>query len=204
MAKDDLSKQLSQFMSNYRKVMDNYRKAEASAQKFKEAQKSLGVIMADGDPAATINYDYNSSPRSMNNRVNTIIGAIRDNALTKEGMRGLAGDYRFNQIKDALNPNAGNVKEMTTTIELPDGIGNTLYPDGSRSRSVGMDANGTVYFKYMAGDTLGDVIKELGLQTDKGLWGPDGDVEYYTKQLREQGINGNIPTDRVIKLQKRK
>ena len=198
MAKDDLSKQLANFM-------DNYRKAKANVQKLEEAQKSLGAIIADGDPSATINSDYNSNPRSMNNRVNTIIGAIRDNALTPRGIRGLAGEYRLNQVQNALNPNASNVEQRTTTVNIPEeSITTTVYPDGSRSRSVAMDANDTIYFKYMPGDTLGNVIKELGLQTDKGLWGPDGDVEYYTKQLREQGINGNIPTDRIIKLQKRK
>lgn len=195
MAKDNLAKQLNKFMDNYRKTQENAKVSEEVLNSIKR------TVFGDNWQA----QEYNSNPRSMNNRVNTIIGAIRDNALTKEGMRGLAGDYRFNQVKEALSPRTGNVEERTTTVNIPEeSITATIYPDGSRSRSVGMDANGTVYFKYVAGDTLGDVIKELGLQTDKGLWGPDGDVEYYTKQLREQGINGNIPTDRVIKLQKRK
>lgn len=194
MAKD-LSKQLSDFMKNYRK-------AQEDAKTFEGMQKSLSDILAD-----SVNTNQGTAGLdSMNRRVNTLIGAIRDNALTPRGILGIAGEQRLNQVKNALNPKANNVEEkITTTVNVPEeSITTTTYPDGSRSRSVGMDADGNVYFKYMSGDTLGNVIKELGLQTDKGLWGPDGDVAYYTKQLREQGIDGNIPTDRVIKLQKRK
>lgn len=47
-----------------------------------------------------------------------------------------------------------------------------------------------VEYTYKAGDTFGQVINDLGLRTWHGLWGPDGDVAYYTAQL---GITGNIP-----------
>ena len=47
-----------------------------------------------------------------------------------------------------------------------------------------------ITYIYKAGDTFGQVIVDLGLKTSHGLWGPDGDVAYYTNQL---GIVGNIP-----------
>ena len=63
----------------------------------------------------------------------------------------------------------------------------------------------TVTYTYKAGDTFGQVIKDLGLATSHGLWDPvDGDVVYYTNQLHEQGIYGNIPVGTTIKLTPRK
>lgn len=58
----------------------------------------------------------------------------------------------------------------------------------------------TISYTYKKGDTFGQVIKDLGLNTSHGLWGPDGDVAYYTAQLNTQGITGNIPVGKTIKL----
>lgn len=57
-----------------------------------------------------------------------------------------------------------------------------------------------VSYTYKSGDTFGQVICDLGLTTEHGLWGEDGDVAYYTKQLHDQGIYGNIPIGTTIKL----
>lgn len=57
-----------------------------------------------------------------------------------------------------------------------------------------------VTYTYKKGDTFGQVICDLGLKTSHGLWGPDGDVAYYTAQLNKQGIYGNIPIGTTIKL----
>lgn len=61
-----------------------------------------------------------------------------------------------------------------------------------------------VKYTYKAGDTFGQVILDLGLNTDHGLWGEDGDVAYYTAQLHNQGIYGNIPIGTTITLKPRK
>lgn len=61
-----------------------------------------------------------------------------------------------------------------------------------------------VEYTYKPGNTFGQVILDLGIDTDKGLWGSDGDVAFYTKQLREQGIPGMIPIGTTIRLKKRK
>lgn len=60
-----------------------------------------------------------------------------------------------------------------------------------------------VSYTYKSGDTFGQVILNLGLQTNHGLWGEDGDVAFYTNQLHEQGIYGNIPVGTTIKLRRR-
>lgn len=61
-----------------------------------------------------------------------------------------------------------------------------------------------VEYTYKPGDTFGQVILDLGINTNKGLWGSDGDVAFYTKQLRQQGIPGMVPIGTKIRLKKRK
>lgn len=54
---------------------------------------------------------------------------------------------------------------------------------------------------------FGQKIVDLGLATDNGLWGNNGDVQFYTKQLYEQGAldkNGNLKIGVPIKLRRRK
>ncbi len=58
----------------------------------------------------------------------------------------------------------------------------------------------TVEYTYQSGDTFGEVITKLGLKTSHGLWGADGDVAYYTKQL---GVTGNIPIGTKLKFTRR-
>ena len=43
----------------------------------------------------------------------------------------------------------------------------------------------------------------LGISDGRNLWGPNGDVAYYTKQLNDQGIYGNIPVGKTIRLVKK-
>lgn len=62
----------------------------------------------------------------------------------------------------------------------------------------------TVVYTYRPGDTFGQVLLDLGLSTSGSLWGAGGDVEYYTNQLHEQGIWGNIPVGSTITLTPRK
>lgn len=61
-----------------------------------------------------------------------------------------------------------------------------------------------VKYTYKQGDTFGQVLLDLGLSTPGRLWVAGGDVEYYTAQLRAQGITGNIPVGREITLTRRK
>lgn len=64
-----------------------------------------------------------------------------------------------------------------------------------------------IEYTYKPGDTFGQVVRDLGLETDAGLWGADGDVNYYTQQLVEQGAldeRGNVPIGTTIRLRKRK
>lgn len=58
-------------------------------------------------------------------------------------------------------------------------------------------------YTYKKGDTFGQVLINMGLSDGKHLWGEDGDVAYYNKQLKKQGITGSIPVGTTIHLTKR-
>lgn len=103
----------------------------------------------------------------------------------------------------------------------PDEKKNTSKDDGNnggtgKKDGTSDDDDDTVTFELTAMDPnyrgFGQKIIDLGLATNHGLWGPDGDVEYYNKQLDEQdarwdlggGRKGNLKTGRKITLRRRK
>lgn len=64
-----------------------------------------------------------------------------------------------------------------------------------------------IEFIYNPGDTFGQKILDLGIATNNGLWGDNGDVAYYTQQLIDGGYldgNGNVKLGVPIRLKKRK
>lgn len=78
-----------------------------------------------------------------------------------------------------------------------------------------IDENGDVHpveddyveFSYQPGDTFGQKILDLGLATNNGLWGDNGDVAYYTRQLIDQGAldeRGNVKLGQTFRLKRRK
>lgn len=63
-----------------------------------------------------------------------------------------------------------------------------------------------VEYTYQPGDNFSNVLMNLGLSDGSNLWGPNGDVAYYTQQLAEQGAldsRGNIKVGSNIRLIKR-
>lgn len=69
------------------------------------------------------------------------------------------------------------------------------------------DEDDFVTFSYQPGDTFGQKIIDLGLATGNGLWGDNGDVNFYTKQLIDGGYldaNGNVKLGVPIRLKRRK
>lgn len=83
---------------------------------------------------------------------------------------------------------------------------------GSTSNSDSSTDDDTVTFTLPSANDpnyrgFGQKIVDLGIATDKGLWGADGDVAFYTKQLYDQGAldaRGNLKIGVPIKLKKRK
>lgn len=129
------------------------------------------------------------------NNTNTLIGAIRDGIFSPRGVNSMLAQQRRDQVMQILN--GKNPTTPTATTNTP------TAPAATEETS----AEDVVEYTYKPGDTFGQVIKNLGLQTDNGLWGPNGDVAYYTQQLAEQGAmnsRGNIPIGTTIRLVRRK
>ena len=79
------------------------------------------------------------------------------------------------------------------------------YSAGLKKEAYDMIYNYDEDMKNMAKQGKdGQKIIDLGLNTDNGLWGENGDVAYYTKQLNDQGIYGNLPVGKTIRLKRRK
>jgi len=101
------------------------------------------------------------------------------------------------------------IKSKGSTDSSSEGSNSGTDKKSSESNSSKEEAGETIEYTYKPGDTFGQVITNLGLKTSNGLWGPNGDVEYYTKQLMDQGVwpdgvRGNIPVGTTIKLRRRK
>ena len=105
-----------------------------------------------------------------------------------------------------INDFLSKLREATKSLQKKDEI--EPLQDPSQLGYTGYDVNSDTYFyTYKPGDTFGQVISDLGLKTDAGLWGADGDVAYYTQQLIDQGAldaRGNIPIGTTIRLRKRR
>lgn len=110
--------------------------------------------------------------------------------------------------EDAMNQLADSERRIRSIQDaLSDYESREAMAAGAGETSEVSDSD-TIEYTYKPGDTFGQVITDLGLKTDKGLWGDDGDVEYYAKQLDSQGVwpaggRGNIPIGTTIKLRRR-
>lgn len=161
--------------------------------------------------------------------IDTFISFLR---TVMNPLRGITGDTPLdavvNSVSDTLYNSFGqkadsdNGKESTSPTPTPtytvaqeavssiDGSGITAAPKASEATlasNTNDNATDTITYTYKPGDTFGQVLLDLGLQTDRGLWGENGDVRYYTQQLIDQGAldrNGNIPIGTTIKLRRRK
>ena len=81
--------------------------------------------------------------------------------------------------------------------------------EGSKAGTSGTTDSDTVEFTLTKANDpnykgFGQKLVDLGLATENGLWGENGDVAYYTKQLNDQGIYGNLPIGKTIRLKRRK
>lgn len=111
-----------------------------------------------------------------------------------------------NQDKKRAGKNLQQKDHYRTPGPVYNGI--AIYvADKKNERKKQMDDAEKVEFVYEPGETFGQKIIDLGLATDNGLWGDNGDVAYYTQQLWDQGAldeNGNLRIGKTITLRKRK
>lgn len=126
-------------------------------------------------------------------------GANSDRA--KLGPSGAAFDPTMERIKQsAQNSKEGETITLTAVDTSEGPVGAPQEGPGT----VGYDTQEDIYeYTYAPGDNFGNVLIKMGLSDGRNLWGPNGDVAYYTQQLNNQGIYGNIPIGTKIRLRKR-
>lgn len=117
----------------------------------------------------------------------------------------LAGDDIFDILDNsekALSRLSGKKKsEGENSGDTANNTGSGMANDGDTVTFVLPRANDPNYRGF------GAKLQELGLATDKGLWGSDGDVVFYNKQLYDQGAldsRGNLKIGVPITLRRRK
>ena len=128
-------------------------------------------------------------------QANAFLNALRNAVEKEESGKTPATD----------TPGVNGIIDKEKNPEIPENI-KKIEPLKATDNSGTYSEDDYVTYTYRPGDNFGQVIKNLGLNTDAGLWGEDGDVEFYTEQLYEQGAldeQGNIPIGTTIKLRKR-
>lgn len=136
--------------------------------------------------------------RFMMNPLNGITGWTPLNMVTDT-----VSDSMYSTFGKKYTPTTENTTDKKT--DTTDTTETTKPTEEAKLAST--DDSDVVTYTYKPGDTFGQVVLDLGLGTANGLWGANGDVDYYTKQLIDQGaLNayGNIPIGTTIKLRRRK
>lgn len=135
------------------------------------------------------------------------VGALRNVA----GGAGNAIGGATNNATNGQSSNSNNGSGPTWVSEAAQYIVDAAKNiDAAKNTNAAKNASndkldtGAVEYTYKNGDTFGQVLLDLGLSDPEHLWGEDGDVAYYTKQLSSQGINGNVPVGTTISLLPRK
>lgn len=172
------SSAVKDFISNFRKMVSVAKDMQASGQ-----QPTSSEPASDANPTRVV------APATLENTKFTgqERGGIADpTAAYYEQTGSTGGKNPFKESMDALKRKVAEYQKVEP-LKMPE-----ENPDDF------------VEYTYKPGDTFGQVILDLGINTKKGLWGKGGDVEFYTKQLREQGIPGMVPIGRKIRLKKRK
>lgn len=138
-------------------------------------------------------------------------GAYGHTGMVVDAANNIVNDANWTPLKvsthylnlDAVGAVYCKPKSMVTApaqVETPKSTTPTSSQNKLTTKPAVTNEPKEVTYKYKKGDNFGKVILDLGLNTSHGLWGADGDVEYYTSQLHAQGIFGNIPVGKTIKL----
>lgn len=180
---------------------DNLAAAVKSAtDKEKKSQAEADNLMSD------FIKKYRATDSYTRSKMDDYMQQILHPSITNPGI------YKPQLTPDWLNkPNNRNSdsnkaesSDSTFFKNLSDAIHSAASKSDNKNMVVAAEPEEVVEYVYRPGDTFGKVLMKVGLSDGKNLWGPGGDVEYYSKQLRDQGISGNIPIGTKITLKKRK
>jgi hypothetical protein len=98
-------------------------------------------------------------------------------------------------------------KVYSTYQAVMSGVDDYIKNHRAAKKAAEEDESNYVTFVYKPGDTFGQKLIDEGLMTEHGLWGDDGDVAYYTQQLRDGDYldaYGNVRIGEPIRLKRRK
>lgn len=110
----------------------------------------------------------------------------------------------YDKIRDVMQAIEDAKKKAVEETDKQKGSSQGQPQEGPGTIREANDGSGIIEYTYAPGDTFGRVLIKTGLSDGRNLWGPEGDVAYYTKQLNDQGISGNIPIGSTIRLKKRR
>lgn len=185
-----MADQVGDFIKNLKNIMGVVGGVASTAAKFNPV--TAGISTAIDTATRSREENANNAGRGVQ------AGLVATSPWTSAAMG--AGNLAMNALGNVVNQNnqstQGQSEQNNNVIENP-------TPEEPTAETTEDDQD-VIEYTYKRGDTFGQVIKDLGLKTDKGLWGSDGDVAYYTKQLREQGIPGMVPIGTTIRLKRRK
>ena len=163
-------------------------------------------VFADGhfDKASELKIGETYPQGTFINRMGssgTSAGVHDHHRITKNGVRVNPLDYEYvypDQVVGTLED--AQLKQYASEVKPVEPVVQPVEQPKEEPKPI---EENVIEYTYKQGDTFGQVILDLGLNTSHGLWGTDGDINYYNSQLHEQGIYGNIPVGTTIKLRKR-
>lgn len=175
--------------------------------------KTVGEQKAEG----TIKPSAEQSEGNNNNQIATALGnrLLRD--IGAAMFNPVKGSFDFtNHLAQTMfeipfsmaNQGKQNDKKEEPVVEETTEETVKEEPKTEETTENPADEGETIEYTYKAGDNFGQVIKDLGLESGNGLWGDNGDVNYYNQQLLAQGIwpdgqTHNIPIGTTIRLKRR-
>ena len=152
---------------------------------------------------ATLEYD-DAQKAAITTLIDASLDAKYGSPQSERAKLGPSGS-KFNPTMERIKQSVQNGKEgETITLTAGDTSEGPAGASQEGPGTIGYDTQEGVYeYTYAPGDNFGNVLIKMGLSDGRNLWGPNGDVAYYTQQLNNQGIYGNIPIGTKIRLRKR-
>lgn len=204
--KDSSSKKnttTSNEQSDLEKFIQNYQNASA------EVKKEIKTMMESDSVLGNFVKQFRSLDEEGQKRVVEKLSNPNNSAAQKVGSA-IVQRIREIQRPEIQRPEIydplgmrNNGNNQTETQEKKKEAEEVTNEEKESNEKKKVEAEQVYEYTYQPGDTFGSVLMKLGISDGRNLWGPNGDVAYYTKQLNDQGIYGNIPIGKTIRLVKK-
>lgn len=177
----------------YENVLQRYRGLDLNSDSRRGNRTIKDDILAD-----LTEYGFNGDRKAAAGYLKDL-----DNRVKAQRVSGV--DSTMGLLTDYEKYSTSSTTETPETPETP-----ATEPSGTEDEAANDNAESEddfIEFSYKPGDTFGQKILDLGIGTDNGLWGDNGDVAFYTKQLIDGDYldaNGNVKLGVPIRLKRRK